>query len=140
MIDFYYFTYCTIMSFCGFSFGFYGLMAKHSIDLETKKGLENGYDMESEEGVKYFARKFEEWKAGSKFVSKNASRNGIIISLIGAILNLYFNSWWTSIMLMVVAYFAYLQIVKIFKYRIQIISILGFILSIILIATKIIFK
>jgi hypothetical protein len=137
MIEKVYFIYCAILSFSGFTFG---LMAQHNIDRETKGGIDNGYDMDSEEGIKYFARKFEQWKAGSRFVSKNASRNGIIIALIGAILNLYFNSWWSSILLMIIAYFTYLQVVKKIKYRIQIISILGFIISIILITIKLILK
>lgn len=136
MIDNLYFIYCLILSFSGFAIGFYGIMAKHRIEMETKIGMNKGYDFDTNEGNAYFARKYENWKAGSFFDSQFAPLSGIVIALIGAGLNIISNSWWSSILLLILAYIMYLIAIKIFKWKIQLVSILTLIISIILIVIK----
>ena len=136
MIDNIYFIYCLILSFSGFAIGFYGIMAKHRIEMETKIGMTKGYDFDTDEGNAYFARKYENWKAGSYFDSQIAPLSGIVIALVGAGLNIISNSWWSSILLLILAYIMYLIAIKIFKWKIQFVSILTLIISIILIVIK----
>lgn len=138
MIDKLYFFYCTLLSFSGYVFAFYGVMARHKIEMETKIGLQKGFDFDTDDGNEYFAEKFENWKAGSSFDSSKALFVGVLIILLGAGLNLVNNKWWTSILLLFIAYIIYLQIVKLLKWKIQFLSMLTFLISTILIITKLI--
>jgi hypothetical protein len=138
MIDNLYFIYCSILSFSGFAIGFYGIMAKHKIEMETRIGVDKGFEFDTDEGNSYFAERFENWKAGSSFDSQFAPIIGILIALTGAGLNLISNSWWSSILLLFVAYMIYLQVVKFAKWKIQIISMLTLLISAILIIIKLI--
>jgi hypothetical protein len=133
MIDKLYFLYCILLTFSGFVIGFYGIMARHKIELETKNGLNKGFDFDSDEGTFYFAKKFENWNAGSYFDSQLAPFSGILIALVGAGVNLNYNSWWTSLLLLFIAYITYLLVVNLLKSRIQILSILTLLVSIVLI-------
>jgi len=136
MIDNFHFIYCTILSFSRFAIGFYGIMAKHRIELETKIGMNKGYNFNTDKGNAYFAERYENWKVGSYFDSQIAPLSGIVIALIGAGLNLINNSWWTSILLLIIAYVVYLVAIKIFNWKIQIVSVLTLILSVILVITN----
>ena len=138
MIDKLYFFYCTLLSFSGYVFAFYGVMARHKIEMETKIGLEKGFDFDTDHGNEYFAEKFENWKTGSSFDSSKALLVGVLIILLGAGLNLVNNKWWTSILLLFIAYVFYLQIVKLLQWKIQFLSILTLLISIILITIKLI--
>lgn len=138
MIDKFYFFYCTLLSFSGFVFALYGVMARHKIEMETKIGLKKGFDFETNEGNEYFSEKFENWRAGSSFVSSKALLVGVLVIILGIGLNLMKNEWWTSFSLLVIAYFLYLQIVKLLKWKIQLLSILTFLTSIALIITNLI--
>ena len=136
MIDNLYFIYCSILSFSGFVIAFYGILAKHKIEKETEIGMDKGFNFDTDDGYAYFAERFENWTAGAYFESQFAPIIGIIIAFLGAGLNLIINSWWSSIMLMVVAYLVYLQVVKLVKSKIQIISLLALLISAILIFIK----
>lgn len=136
MIDLIYFVYCTILSFSGFAVGFYGIMAKHKIEMETRMGMDKGFDFDTDNGNAYFAERFENWKAGSYFNSQFAPISGILIALTGAGLNLISNSWWSSILLLFIAYIVYLQVVKLLKWRIQILSMLTLLISVALLITR----
>lgn len=138
MIDALYLIYCTILSFSGFVIAFYGIMARHKIEQETRIGMNRGFDFDTDEGNEYFAEKYENWRAGSYFDSQIAPLTGILIVLTGAGLNLINNSWWTSILLLFIAYIFYLQIVKLLKWKVQILSILTLLISVILIITRLI--
>ena len=138
MIDNLYFIYCTILSFSGFAIGFYGIMAKHKIEMETRIGMDKGFDFDTDKGNAYFAERYENWKAGSYFDSQFAPITGILIAFTGAGLNLINNNWWTSILLLFIAYIVYLQAVKLLKWKIQIVSMLTLLISIILIIIKLI--
>ena len=138
MIDVLFFIYCAILSFTGFVIGFYGIMAKHKIEMETKIGMNNGFDFDTDEGNAYFAQRFENWRAGSYFDSQFAPISGILIALCGAGLNLNINSWWTSIILLIVAFILYQIAVNILKWKIQIMSMLTGIVSVILIIVALI--
>ena len=129
MIDKLYFFYCTLLSFSGYVFALYGVMARHKIKMETKIGLEKGFDFDKDDGNEYFAEKFENWKAGSSFESSKALLVGVLIILLGDGLNLVNNKWWTSILLFFIAYILYLQIVKLLKWKIQFLSMLTFLIS-----------
>lgn len=136
MIDKLYFIYCSLLTFSGFVIAFYGIMARHQIELETRNGLNKGYDFDSEDGNAYFAKNFENWREGEYFNSKKAPLFGISIIIIGAGLNLICNTWWTSLLLLFLSYNFYLYSVKLVKWRIQIASILTLLISIILIILK----
>lgn len=136
MTDNLYFIYCLILAFSGLVIGFYGIMAKHRIEMETKIGMNKGYDFDTDEGNAYFARKYDNWKAGSYFDSQIAPLSGIVIALIGAGLNIISNSWWSSILLLILAYIVYLIAIKILKWKIQLVSILTLVISVILIVIK----
>jgi hypothetical protein len=138
MTDNLHFIYCAILSFSGFTIGFYGIMAKHRIELETKIGMNKGYNFDTDKGNAYFAERYENWKVGSYFDSQIAPLCGIVIALIGTGLNLINNSWWTSILLLIIAYLVYLVAIKIFNWKIQIVSILTLILSVIMIITNLV--
>lgn len=138
MIDKLYFFYCTLLTFSGFVFAFYGVLARNKIEMETKIGLKKGFDFDSDDGNKYFAKKFENWKAGSSFDSSKAILVGVLIIFSGTVLNNVINKLWTSILLLFTAYVFYLQFVKLLKWKIQLFSILTFILSLILIVFKLI--
>lgn len=138
MIDTIYFIYCAILSYSGFAIGFYGIMAKHKIEMETRIGMDKGFDFDTDKGNAYFAERFENWKVGSYFDSQFAPISGILIALAGAGLNLISNSWWTSILLLIIAYIIYLQVVKLLKWKIQILSMLTLLISIILLITRVI--
>ena len=138
MIDKLYFIYCTLLSFSGFVFAFYGVFARNKIEIETKIGLEKGFDFDTDEGNQYFAQKFENWKAGSIFQSSNFIFTGVLVVLLGAGFNLANNKWWTSILILFIAYILYLQVVKLLKWKIQFISILIFLISTTLILIKLI--
>jgi hypothetical protein len=138
MIDKLYFFYCTLLSFSGYVFALYGVMARHKIEMETKMGLEKGFDFDTEDGNEYFANKFKNWKAGTSFDSSNALLIGFVFVLLGGGLNLVNNKWWTSVLLLFLAYFFYLQIVKLLKWKIQFLSLLTFLISTILITIKLI--
>lgn len=136
MIDKLYFFYCFLLTFSGFVIAFYGIMARHQIELETRNGLNKGYDFESIDGNAYFAQKFKNWQAGEYFHSQMAPLIGISIIIIGVGLNLICNTWWTSILLLFLSYNFYLYSVKLVKWRIQTTSILTLLISIILIILK----
>lgn len=138
MIDKLYFFYCALLTFSGFVFAFYGVLARNKIEMETKIGLKKGFDFDSDDGNEYFAKKFENWKAGSSFDSSKAILVGVLIIFSGAVLNIVINKLWTSILLLFTAYVFYLQFVKLLKWKIQLFSILTFILSLILIVFKLI--
>lgn len=138
MADKLYFFYCSLLSLSGFIIGFYGIMARHKIEMETRIGMDKGFDFDTDEDNAYFARKFENWTVGSYFDSQIAPLTGILIALIGAGLNLIYNSWWTSIMLLFIAYIVYLQSVKLIKSKVQILSMLTLLISIILIVIRLI--
>ena len=87
MIDNLYFIYCTIFSFSGFAIGFYGIMAKHKIEMETRIGMDKGFDFDTDKGNAYFAKRYENWKAGLYFDSKFAPIIGILTAFTGAGLN-----------------------------------------------------
>lgn len=138
MIDNLNFIYCSILSFSGFAIGFYGIMAKYKIEVETKIGINKGFDFETDEGNAYFSERFENWKAGSYFDSQIAPLIGIVVALTGAGINLISNTWWSSILLLFISYILYLLVVKLLKWKIQIISMLTLLISGILIIIKLV--
>jgi hypothetical protein len=136
MIDKIYFLYCSLIAFSGFTIGFYGIMARHKIELETKKGLKKGFDFDTDEGNTYFAEKFENWRSGSFFDSQIAPSIGVFVALSGFCINMIYNSFWNSLFLIIISYTAYLIIVNILKWYIQIVSILTLLVSIVFISLK----
>ncbi|MFT7628960.1 MAG: hypothetical protein ACI9AT_002497 [Ulvibacter sp.] len=48
MIDNLYLVYCLILSLSRFAIGFYGIMAKHRIEMETKIGMNKGYGFDTD--------------------------------------------------------------------------------------------
>lgn len=138
MFDKLYFIYCCVFSFSGFVVGFYGIMAKHKIEMERQIGINKGIDIYSSYGRTYFTKKFEKWKAGSIFDSQIAPLIGVIISFTGAGLNFIYNSWWSSILLILLSYIFYLQLVKFIKWKIQVVSILTLLISTVLIIIKLV--
>lgn len=138
MIDSLYFIYCSTLSFSGCVIGFYGIMAKHKIEMETRIGMNRGFDFDSDEGNAYFARRYEQWKAGSYFDSQIAPLTGILIAMTGAGLNLIINAWWSSILLLIISYIIYQIAINVLKWKIQIFSILTLIVSIMMITITLI--
>ncbi|OXG04867.1 hypothetical protein BC749_105134 [Flavobacterium araucananum] len=120
-----------ILSFSGFAISLYGVLSQSMIDHETKIGLLKGYEFDSDEGEEYFAEKFEKWKAGNFFISKNAFISGLSIILLSLILNTIINPWWSSLIVLVVGYFTYLIISKIIGWQVQLLSFLTGIISLI---------
>ncbi len=123
---------CILLSFSGFVIAFYGVLANATIENIAVEGMDKGIDQETDDGAEYYANKFDKWKAGNFFVSKIAVVLGLLITIIAAIISLYDNPWWTFFIVLFVGYFAYLIIAKIIGWYIQIISILSFIISTIL--------
>lgn len=136
MADKIYFFYCSLLSYSGFTIGFYGIMAKHKIDLETRIGMNKGYELLTDEGRAYFNRKYKNWKAGLFFDSQLASLIGILIALAGAGLNLIYNAWWSSILVILLAYIVYLKSANSLKMKVQILSVFTLFISIILIIIR----
>lgn len=56
MIDALYLIYCTILSFSGFVIAFYGIMARHKIEQETRIGMNRGFDFDTDEGNEYLRK------------------------------------------------------------------------------------
>lgn len=113
-------------------------MAKYKIEIETKIGINKGFEFDTDEGNTYFSERFENWKAGSYFDSEIAPIVGILIALSGAGINLIINSWWSSLILLFMSYIFYLQAIKLLKWRIQITSMLTLLISIISIIIRIV--
>lgn len=136
MVDIQYFFYCLLLAFSGMSIGFYGLFAKNKIDKETGIGLKRGFDFDSDLGVEYFANRFQNWRTGEYFESPLAPMVGIIIALLGSVLSIVLNSWWTCLVVLLGAYILYLVMINIFKWTIQLISMLTLLVSVILILLR----
>jgi hypothetical protein len=125
------FVYSCLISFSGFIIAFYGSLAQKMIDkisyLEHKKGFDLDKDAE------HFAEKFENWNCGTWFISKNATIVGLLIALIGSALNFISNDWWLIFFSLFIGYTSYLALSYTLKSFIQIVSILTFFISSILI-------
>ena len=125
------FTYCSIISFSGFSIAFYGTLSQKMIEnisfLEHKKG----YDLDKDE--EHFSKKFELWNCGSFFLEGKAVIIGLFIAFLGSLINLISNQWWSILLTLVVGYFTYLFVAKTIKKYIQLICIITLIISIALI-------
>ena len=138
MIDKIYFIYSAIFSFSGFAIGFYGTMAQYKIEKIITNAKNLGFDSDSDLWSELFAKKIEKWKAGEFFDSQLSTIVGLLIAFSGAGLNLVYNNWWTSILLLLISYIVYLQAVDLLKWKIQILSLLTLSISIILIIIKLI--
>jgi hypothetical protein len=136
MNDNLYLIYCTALSLSGFIMAFYGIMARHKIELETRIGLNKGFKFDTHEGNKYFSEKYHNWRCGAIFHSEIALLLGLLIALTGTGLNLINNSWWTSILILFIAYIFYLVIVEIFKWKAQFLSLFALVISVILIIIR----
>lgn len=112
----------TIISFVGFTMAFYGTFAQAMIDFETRLRIDKGIKQYSYEGDMYFAEKYKKWSAGGFFVSKSALIIGLIFVAISLIVNFLGNPWWSSLIVLVIGYFIYLQTAKIIGSKIQLIS------------------
>ena len=119
----------SLLAFAGFTFAFYGTLSQTMIDNITRIGMDKGIDSYSDEGAQYYARQYEKWKAGTFFISSKAITYGIIIVLIAIILNILGNSWWSSIIILIIGYILYLSTSKIIGWRVQFVSLLVFLLS-----------
>lgn len=51
--------YCIVLSFSGFVIAFYGILAESQIDKITDDGIKKGINLNTEEGAKFYARKYE---------------------------------------------------------------------------------
>jgi len=125
--------YSSILSFSGFAHAFYGILAQSQIEKITSVGMESGMSNETDEGVKYYAKRIDKWKAGNYFVSKKALTIGLFISITAGILCILNNPWWTFFVVSISGYISYLIIANIIGWYIQILSMLATIISLILI-------
>lgn len=124
---------CILLSFSGFVIAFYGVLANATIENIAVEGMDKGIDQETDEGAEYYAKRFDKWKAGTLFVSKGAVLIGLLISLIAAIISVFEHSWWTFLVVIIAGYVAYFILAKIIGWYIQILSIITFLVSVILI-------
>ena len=116
----------SILAFTGFSFAFYGTLSQAMIDNITNKGIDKGISFDTDDGAKYYARRYKKWSAGSFFSSQKAITNGKLIVLVALIFNLVGNPWWSSLIVLLSGYILYFVIAKIIGWRIQLLSILFF--------------
>lgn len=130
--------YSSILSFSGFAIAFYGILAESQIKKITSIRINKGISFDTDTGAKFYAQKFEKWKVGSYFISKNAVPFGILVSLSAGILNLLDNPLWSFIVVLINGYIIYLIIAKIIGWYIQTLSMLAIIISLILIITNLI--
>lgn len=124
MYDILLFISCLLLSYSGLIIGFYGKMANFVI---SRTNIYNQNDTEE-----YFDKLLEDWTVGAFFDSKIAYLLGILIILTAAIINLSSNSWWTSILLLAISFVIYLESSKILKRKMQILSIICLLLSVVL--------
>lgn len=119
----------TILAFSGFIISFYGTLSQAMIETETKIGIQKGIDDFSDEGVKYFAKRYEKWTAGSFFMSNSAIVSGIIIVVIALMLNFLKNPWWSTFIVLIVGYYLYLFVAKLLGSKVQLLSFILIIIS-----------
>lgn len=119
------------LSFSGFVYAFYGRLSQAVSDEEVKLAVRKGYDVFSEEGVRYLGNRLERWKVGSFFLSTKSIVFGICIIISSVIVNYSVNTWWSSILLLIFGYILYLYISKYLAYRVQILSFIILLLSLI---------
>lgn len=125
--------YTCILSFSGFVFAFYGILAENKITKIVEYCSKRGISLESNSGVEYFANKMKKWGAGSFFVSKQSFYFGITITLLSAIICLIYNPWWYLFIVLSISYFLYLFLANILGSIIQLLAMISLLLSIIMI-------
>ena len=132
-----FFALCSSFSMSGFILALYKIMAESKIELETNSGLDNGFSFDDDESQAYFARRFERWRTGAIFTSPLSPIIGFIIVLSGGALNFIYNTWWSSILVLIVGWVLYLILTNILAYRVQWLMPLSLVLSFILIISHI---
>jgi hypothetical protein len=79
----------------------------------------SGISDETDEGVEFYAKRFDKWKAENYFISKNALPVGLLISIKSGILCVLDNPWWTFLVVLIAGYISYLIIAKVSGWHIQ---------------------
>lgn len=125
--------YTCILSFSGFVFAFYGILAENKIEKIVEYGSKRGISLETNSGVEYFANKMKKWGAGSFFVSKQSFYFGITITFLSAIICFIYNPWWYLFIVLSISYFLYLFLANILGSFIQLLAMISLLLSIIMI-------
>ncbi len=121
-----------ILCFSGFVIAFYGILAESMMELEHKIGVKRGIDLMTSEGAEYYAKKYDKWKAGRLFASSKSLYLGISIVIVSLILNNFSNSFLSTLFILVVSYYLYVVIAKSIGWKIQSISIIIGILSLLI--------
>lgn len=114
-----------LFAFSGFTLALYGILAQERIDSETRLGMSKGYGFDTDEDNAYFASKYNQWRTGYLFTSRYSTILGFVIVICGSLINLIGNSWWTVPLTIVIGYIVYLNLAKLFKWLVQIISLIS---------------
>jgi len=127
-----FFFLCEALALGGISIGLYKFKADNKIGQIVKNGTERGYDIDSDTDQAYFASRLNKWTVGEWFNSNSGVLTGMALWLLGGLINLLENSFWTSSIIWVTSYVLFHFLIEVLKSTIQLLAIALIIIAVVL--------